>query len=194
MYFNADARLCKQVYGVNWSVTPSVHYPASTWRINIASFVKCSEISASARDVFAWHQSPDALKKLIPPWDRVTIEQSPQSLGDGSIAVLVLHTGPLKQRWVALHRDFVDRGEEGGEFTDEQVSGPFAAWVHRHVVRSTGSQRCVLEDKIEYAVPLGWVGEVMAGWYVRRKLKKMFDYRHAATVSALQALGKIHGE
>jgi len=36
-------------------------------RFIIAVFSKSSEIHASARDVFAWHQSPDALKKLIPP-------------------------------------------------------------------------------------------------------------------------------
>ncbi len=149
-------------------------------------FVKSSEIQASARDVFAWHQSPDALQKLIPPWERVTIEQAPTSLGNGALAVLVLHVGPIKLRWIARHRDFIDRGEQGGEFTDEQVSGPFASWVHRHVVRATGPTSCVLEDRIEYAVRLGWIGNTQAGWHVRRKLARMFDYRHAVTASALQ--------
>ncbi len=145
-------------------------------------FCKSSEIGASARDVFAWHQSPDALKTLIPPWERVVVEQAPVSLGDGAIAVLALQVGPITLRWVARHRDFVDRGEAGGEFTDEQVSGPFASWVHRHVVRATGPGRCVLEDRIEYTLPLGWLGEVVAGWLVRRKLTRMFDYRHAVTL------------
>lgn len=165
---------------------------SSIRRLTIETYVKSSEIAAHAHDVFAWHQSPHALKTLIPPWDRVTIEQSPTSLGNGAIAVLVLHTGPIKQRWVARHRDFLDRGEEGGEFTDEQVSGPFASWVHRHIVRSTGPARCVLEDRIKYAVPLGWLGKTLAGWFVRRKLEKMFDYRHAATIAALRAMGKVH--
>lgn len=163
-------------------------------RAIIASFIKSSEIPASARDVFVWHQRPDALKKLIPPWERVIVEQTPASLGDGATAVLVLHVGPIKLRWVARHRDFIDRGEDGGEFTDEQVSGPFASWVHRHVVRATGPASCVLEDRIEYAVPLGWFGELLAGWHVRRKLNRMFDYRHQATISALQALGSNRGQ
>jgi hypothetical protein len=133
-----------------------------------------------------WHQTPDALKKLIPPWENVVVEQAPASLGDGATAVLVLHVGPIKLRWVARHRDFIDRGEDGGEFTDEQVSGPFASWVHRHVVRATGPASCVLEDRITYAVPLGWIGELLAGWHVRKKLKRMFNYRHIATIAALQ--------
>lgn len=159
----------------------------------IASFMKSSEIPASARDVFAWHQRPDALKQLIPPWERVIVEQTPASLGDGATAVLVLHVGPIKLRWVARHRDFIDRGEDGGEFTDEQVSGPFTSWVHRHIVRAKGPASCVLEDRITYAVPLGWIGELLAGWHVRRKLQRMFDYRHAATVAALQGFRSERG-
>ena len=160
---------------------------------SIAVFFKRSEIHASARDVFAWHQSPDALTRLIPPWEPVTVEQAPASLGDGAVAVLLLHIGPMKLRWVARHRDLMDHGEAGGEFTDEQVSGPFASWVHRHTVRAMGPGRCALEDRIEYAVPLGRLGRTLAGWYVRKRLTRMFDYRHAATISALQPAGTHHG-
>jgi ligand-binding SRPBCC domain-containing protein len=155
-------------------------------------FIKSSEIPASAREVFAWHQTPNALKTLIPPWERVTVEQAPTSLSDGALAVLVLHVGPFKLRWVARHRDFIDRGEQGGEFTDEQVSGPFASWVHRHIVRATGPTKCVLEDRIEYSVPFGRVGETLAGWHVRKKLARMFDFRHEATITALRPAGGHH--
>lgn len=166
------------------------HYERNTrafGSMSIAMYVKSSEIRARASDVFAWHQSPDALNALIPPWENVTVEQAPVSLGDGALAVLMLRVGPFKFRWVARHRDFIDRGEQGGEFTDEQVSGPFTSWVHRHTVRATGPTSCVLEDRIEYAVPLGRLGEVLAGRHVRGKLSRMFDYRHAATISAVQA-------
>lgn len=114
----------------------------------------------------------------------MTVEQAPASLGNGDVAVLVLRLGPLKLRWVARHRDFIDRGEQGGEFTDEQVSGPFSSWVHRHIVRATGPASCVLEDRIEYQVPFGRLGDALAGWHIRKKLARMFDYRHAATISA----------
>lgn len=156
---------------------------------SIPVFIKSSEIQAPAREVFAWHQTAHALKTLIPPWERVTIEQAPASLADGALAVLVLHVGPFNLRWVARHRDFIDRGEQGGEFTDEQVSGPFASWLHRHLVRATGPASCVLEDRIEYALPFGWLGETLAGGHVRKKLARMFDYRHAATISALRPAG-----
>jgi len=135
--------------------------------------------------VFAWHQSPGALERLIPPWERVKVERAPASLADGEVAVLVMSMGPLRLRWVARHRGFIDRGEHGGEFTDEQVSGPFSSWVHRHLIRATGSRTCLLEDRIDYRLPGGPVGELLAGWHIRRKLRRMFEYRHAATRKAL---------
>jgi len=153
----------------------------------VGVFVMSSEIAAPARDLFAWHQSPDALQRLIPPWERVTIEQRPASLGHGDEAILRMHVGPMSFRWVARHRDFIDRGDEGGEFTDEQMSGPFRRWVHRHLVRSTGAGQSVLEDRIEYELPMGRLGEWLAGWHVRRQLRRMFEYRHRVTRAAVES-------
>jgi len=149
-------------------------------------FLRTTQIEAAAGNVFRWHQCPDALQKLIPPWEPVTVEQPPASLADGQIAVLVIRAGPFKFRWVARHRGFVDHGDRGGEFTDEQISGPFASWCHRHAVKATGPSRCVLEDRIEYALPFGKLGGLLAGWYVRRKLGRLFDFRHKLTKLALE--------
>lgn len=153
------------------------------------TFVKSSELPAPARVVFAWHQTPGALGALIPPWEPVTVERAAPSLGDGHEAVLVMRIGPFTRRWVARHTGFIDRGDDGGEFTDTQVKGPFAEWVHRHVVRARGPAACVLEDAITYRLPLGVVGHLLAGWYVRRKLDRLFAYRHEATRRAVCAGG-----
>ncbi len=144
-----------------------------------------SRIPASAERVFSWHRSPEALQRLIPPWERVEVEKAPASLAAGETAVLVMKIGPFSKRWVARHTAFVDRAADGGEFTDEQVTGPFASWIHQHSVRAQGPDHCVLEDHITYRLPGGRLGELLAGWMVRRKLKRMFDYRHNATRAAV---------
>jgi ligand-binding SRPBCC domain-containing protein len=36
---------------------------------------------------------------------------------------------------------------------------------------------------------MGWVGQFVAGWHIRRKLERMFAYRHEATKRAVQAGG-----
>ncbi|MCH8507724.1 MAG: SRPBCC family protein [Phycisphaerales bacterium] len=141
---------------------------------------------APASEVFAWHQRPGTLNELIPPWEKVTIEQRPESLGDGARAVLVIRNGPLKLRWVAEHHGFVDRGLEGGEFTDTQVSGPFKRWTHRHLVEADGPGACWLDDRIEYQLPLGPLGKLFGGAMTRRKLERMFGYRHEVTRKACE--------
>lgn len=150
-------------------------------------FQKRTRIQAPASEVFGWHQRPEALTELIPPWEKVTIEQPPERLGGGARAVLVIRNGPLRLRWVAEHHGFEDRGAEGGEFTDTQVSGPFRRWTHRHLVEPDGPSACWLDDRIEYELPMGFLGRAFGGTITRRKLTRMFDYRHEVTRKACES-------
>ncbi len=145
------------------------------------TFTSQSTINAPASQVFAWHQSKDALTKLIPPWERVVVERAPESLANGQRAVLRLSIGPVKLRWVAEHTGFIDRGPEGGEFTDVQVSGPFKSWRHRHSITALTPTSCTLTDHIDYALPLGWLGRAFGSAMTRRKLARMFAFRHRVT-------------
>jgi hypothetical protein len=35
-----------------------------------------------------------------------------------------------------------------------------------------------MTDEMEYALPLSWLGEMIAGHFTRARLQRMFDYRH----------------
>ena len=91
--------------------------------------------------------------------------------------ILKVRLGPLRQRWVAEHGGIIS----SCQFRDIQVEGPFAYWEHTHRVEPGDTASCTLEDHIRYAVPLGYLGRAAAGWMVRRKLERMFDYRHRVT-------------
>ena len=47
-------------------------------------FVKESVIAASAHTVFAFHEQPDALARLTPPWQQMVIVDPPTSLLPGT--------------------------------------------------------------------------------------------------------------
>jgi ligand-binding SRPBCC domain-containing protein len=49
-----------------------------------------------------------------------------------------------------------------------------------------------LVDHIEYELPLGAIGNLVAGRFVRNKIDKMFDYRHAVTKRACE--GEAHAQ
>jgi ligand-binding SRPBCC domain-containing protein len=145
--------------------------------MEIETFVRRSPMGASAEDVYAWHASPDALEKLTPPGEAVKIVEKAGGIERGARVVLEVGKWPLRQRWVAVHGDF----EVGRYFTDQQVSGPFAYWKHTHTFEPQGAAASILEDRVEYALPLGFLGRWFGGWFARRKLEKLFKFRHEVT-------------
>lgn len=77
--------------------------------------------------VAAFHQQPGSMAAITPPPIGVEIHRSPTPLTDGSEMDFTLWFGPLPIHWSARIEDVSEAG-----FTDRQVSGPFAAWSHRH--------------------------------------------------------------
>ena len=137
-------------------------------------FTKRSRIEAPASAVFAWFARPGAFERLAPPWEPVrVIARTGTAPQIGSRTEFNVSIGPFPQRWVAEHTAF----EPGVMFRDEQISGPFARWVHTHTVEPDGPAACFLEDRVEYALPLGVLGE-LGGGYIHRRLDAAFACRH----------------
>src|SRR5262249_50926980 len=53
---------------------------------------------------------------------------------------------------------------------------------------------CWLEDRIEYAMPYGALGALFGGPAVRRRLARLFDYRHRVTAQDVAAHARAGGE
>lgn len=140
-------------------------------------FVKETRIAASPEAVFQFHERPDALPLLIPPWEKVTVEVPPTSLATGTQVILVNRMGPLKLRWVAEHTAY----DPPRMFMDVQKSGPFHKWEHKHLVLPDGANGAILRDEVTYELPMGILGRIFGGWFARSKIEKMFDYRHSVT-------------
>ena len=140
-------------------------------------FVYESTINAPPERVFAFHELPDALRRLTPPWERVEVVQLAPNLRKGARAVLETKLfGLIKVRWVAEHTIYAPPGL----FEDVQVSGPFKSWRHRHIIEPQ-PQGAKLRDEVEYEPPLGWAGRLFAPVLVEPRLRRMFAYRHRVT-------------
>ncbi len=147
-------------------------------------FEKRTRIPAPAAKVYAWHESPDAFEKLIPPGEPVKIADRGQGIRDGSRVVLEVGPFPFRRKWVAEHRDCI----AGRQFRDVQVQGPFKSWEHTHLVMPDGSRASVLVDHVEYELPFGVIGDKLLAGIVRRKIESMFEYRHRITYGENAAL------
>jgi len=128
-----------------------------------------------AAAVFRWHARPGALRRLLPPFERVRILEEGAGIEVGARVVLLSYVGPLPRRWVARHTEYV----EGRLFRDVQESGPFRKWDHIHRFEDAPGGGSILSDRIDYALPLG-TAALLGGW-ARRKLERMFAFRHAVT-------------
>jgi uncharacterized protein len=144
-------------------------------------FERSVTIGRSAEEVFAWHERPGAFQRLLPPWEKVQVLAQRGGIRSGARVTVRSGIGPFSVEWEVEHRDY----EPGRLFRDVQLRGPFAAFEHEHRFEARGAEQCVLRDVIRYRLPGGKLGLVGAG-AVRRRLERLFRYRHAITQADLE--------
>ena len=147
-------------------------------------FVHESVLPASVEEVFAFHESAEALARLQPPWERTRVVQPPASLAVGTVVVVETFVGPFRQTIVAEHTAY----EPNRCFVDEMRQGPFRAWRHQHLFFEH-EEGCRLRDEIDYTPPLGGVGRLAAPLVIERRLTRMFRFRHQVTRDAVTSGG-----
>lgn len=150
-------------------------------------FVRTLELPVSAESAFAWHERPGAFERLVPPWERVSLVSHTGGIKDGARVEIKAKVGPLAMRWVAEHCDY----EFNRQFRDTATRGPFAYWDHAHQFDPQGSTASTLQDRVEYALPGGLLGNIVGGRFVAAKLDRMFAYRHRITAADLAAHAKF---
>ncbi|MBL7939425.1 MAG: SRPBCC family protein [Flavobacteriales bacterium] len=79
---------------------------------------------------------------------------------------------PLK--WTTL----IEEVQEPVQFVDTQLSGPYKRWWHQHTFEPVPGG-VLMHDRVEYELPLGPIGELAHGIFVRRKLEGIFSFRNA---------------
>jgi len=139
-------------------------------------FELTSVLDAPVDAVFDFHEQPDALERLSPPWPPIQVLRREGGIREGGRVVLVMGWGPLRLRWEALHTRYVKHHL----FVDVQESGPFRSWVHRHQFENLG-ETTRLTDRIEFSLPGGAPIDFVCGWAVLRQLRRMFRWRHEQT-------------
>lgn len=134
-----------------------------------------TRIAAPASEVYAWHTRHGAFQRLSPPWERLRLVRH-EGVRDGQRTVFRVGAGPLWLKWVAEHRDAI----EGEQFVDVQRKGPFRHWrhIHRFYPDAADAEASFAEDQVEYTLPFGSAAGLLTARRVRRRLERMFAYRH----------------
>ncbi|PID76601.1 MAG: TIGR01777 family protein [Deltaproteobacteria bacterium] len=150
-------------------------------------FVKRSVFPCSPRFLYDWHARKGALQRLVPPWDRTTILSRQGGLEPGASSVLRLNMGPFHHDWLAEHT----HNQPCVMFRDVQKKGPFAFWQHTHnfIEDENG---CILEDKIDYRLPLQAIlPDFLGRRPIEKLLENIFDYRHQTLLADVKLHQKL---
>ncbi len=157
----------------------------------MTTFTRSREFDVVVTELFGWHERPGALPRLTPPWESTAVVAPPTSLAVGTEVVLRTRlAGPIATTWRARHVAY----DPPHAFRDLQDSGPFAQWDHTHRFSPLPGGRSRMTDEVVYRLPLGALGEAVAGRYVHGRVERMFRYRHAVTAGDLAAHARARQE
>ena len=139
-------------------------------------FKYSSLINAPVEEVWNFHERPDILEILAPPWPPLQVIRREGGLDVGAVSEFRLLIGIFPVRWVARHTAC----EKYRLFIDKQDIGPMANWTHRHIFAEENGQTSLV-DAIDFSLPGGWLVDILLGWAVKAQLEAMFRYRHQVT-------------
>lgn len=143
----------------------------------MARFTLQSEVHVAAPvdQVWAYFSTLQALKDLTPPQQKLVISDT----ADFEVKEGALHVIRAKQFGIPLvWKARISNVEPERQFVDTAEQSPFKFWQHTHLFRSVDGTT-VVEDKVEYELPLGPLGVFAHNLFVRKQLEQLFAHRRS---------------
>ena len=126
--------------------------------------------------VFDFFSRAENLGRLTPPWLHFQMKTpAPVDMHSGALIDYTIRLAGIPLAW----RTRIDEWKPGERFVDTALRSPYALWHHTHeFVEQPGG--VLMTDRVDYALPLGVLGEIAHLVAVRAALAVIFDYRYAA--------------
>jgi ligand-binding SRPBCC domain-containing protein len=124
------------------------------------------------REVWAFFADPGNLEEITPDFLRFRIVGPRPATATGAHLAYRLTLFGVPFSWRTRIEDVVP----GESFVDVQIAGPYRRWRHLHRFADAPGGTLV-SDRVEYALPLGPLGDVVHALLVRRTLERIFEFR-----------------
>jgi ligand-binding SRPBCC domain-containing protein len=135
--------------------------------------LRCELItSCSLRETFEVFKNPANLAKITPSWLNFQVLTKDVQMRKGAEIEYNIKWLGLPMHWKTLISEY----DPPYSFIDEQANGPYALWRHHHTFEETAAGTKV-GDHVEYALPLGPLGEIAHAVMVKRQLEAIFRFR-----------------
>ena len=142
--------------------------------MKIYTLHKTQKLPISLDKAWEFLSNPENLKVITPDYmsfDIVSKIDRPLYTGQ-IIQYIVTPLLGIKTKWVSE----ITHIEDKKYFVDEQMYGPYSLWHHKHFIEEIDGG-VLMEDIIDYKVPLGFLGRLAHPFLVKPKLEEIFNYR-----------------
>lgn len=124
-------------------------------------------------EVFDFFSRETNLETLTPPWlNFKVLGKSTPEIQAGTLIDYRLKLYGIPFRWQTL----IEVWEPGVRFVDMQLRGPYKKWHHTHSFQDVQGGT-LMSDRVIYQLHFGPVGDLAAGWKVRRDVTGIFEFR-----------------
>jgi ligand-binding SRPBCC domain-containing protein len=123
--------------------------------------------------VFPFFQNAHNLEKITPPTLNFTIRGiSTDSIQQGTLIDYDLKIHGVPAKW----KTEIDEWQPPHKFVDHQLKGPYQLWHHTHEFRPFCGGTLMI-DKVRYKLPLGMLGKLVGGSFVKKDVTNIFNFR-----------------
>jgi ligand-binding SRPBCC domain-containing protein len=152
--------------------------------VRVNQFEQRQRLPLPPEQAFEFFGDARNLEAVTPRWLHFRIESldSPR-LEEGALISYRLRVRGIPVRWTTR----IVSWEPGRRFVDEQVRGPYKLWEHTHWFEPDGQGGTLMTDRVRYAMPFGPLGRIAHRLFVRRDLRKIFDYRRERIAALVPA-------
>lgn len=146
----------------------------------VYTLTRRQHIEVSPSRVWDFVASPANLSAITPPEMGFDITSPVENrMYEGMIITYIVRPlAGIPMTWVTE----ITHIKEGSYFVDEQRSGPYALWHHRHFIEPDG-EGSLMTDIVTYLPPFGILGRIANTLLIRQRLKQIFDFREKAMTS-----------
>lgn len=151
-------------------------------RVEDVVFTAEQVVPAPRDAVFSFFSDPFNLEAITPPWLRFrVVERTTDEIREGTELTYRLRLRGLPMTW----RSRIEEWRANERFVDVQLRGPYAKWRHTHTFADHGDGETLISDRVEYRLPLGRLGGLVAGRLVAADVRKIFRYRAERTAELI---------